>query len=115
MHGRTLLRRAATAVRTRWVYRHISKMSSLKRRGFWWNTMVFTKTHVVGVFFTEAIVVTIGIVLSLAAFLVEDSLTVPLLLAAIVCILVAVTVLLASILSLLFFKGCDQTEPEARQ
>ncbi len=70
--------------------------------------MGFTKTHVLGVFITESFLVTVGIVLAVVSFFVDSSLTIPLLLAAVVSVLVAVAVLLASILSLLFFRGCDQ-------
>ena len=69
--------------------------------------MGFTKTHVVGVFVTESLLVAVGIALTVSAFLVEEPLRVPLLHSGVVSELVAISVILASILSLLFFRGCD--------
>ena len=67
--------------------------------------MGFTRTHVVGVFVTEALCCAIGLVLAVCAFFAERNYTTPLLLAAICSILSAIAVLLASILSLVFFVG----------
>jgi len=72
--------------------------------------MGFTRTHVLGVFITESLLVTIGVALVAAGFYLHNWLTIPLLLAACFSALVAITVLLSSILSLMFFHGYDDTE-----
>jgi hypothetical protein len=76
-----------------------------QRRGWWWRTMGFTKTHLVGVFFTECLLMTIGVVVIIAALAGVFQNTVAWLLVAVCVLLVQLSVLLSSILSLLFYIG----------
>ena len=66
--------------------------------------MGFTKTHLVGVFVTECLLMTIGVGIIIAALgFFQD--TVAWLLVAVCVFLVQLSVLLSSILSLLFYIG----------
>jgi hypothetical protein len=76
-----------------------------QRRGWWWRTMGFTKTHLVGVFFTECLLLTIGVGIAIAALAGVFQDTVAFLLVAVCVFLVQLSVLLSSILSLLFYIG----------
>lgn len=76
-----------------------------KRRGYWWRTMGFTKTHVAGVFLTESLLATLGTVLVVAGVLEVFQNTLAWLLAAVCVFLLQISVLLSSILSLLFYLG----------
>ena len=67
--------------------------------------MGFTRFHFVGVFATESLLCTIGASLALASVLFEEKLAVRLLLGALCSIALAIAVILASILSLLFFAA----------
>lgn len=79
--------------------------AQLKTCGFWWQTMGFTRVHLVGVFATEALLCTIGMGMAIGAFFVDCELAIRLLLAAICSVALAVAVILASILSLIFFAA----------
>lgn len=80
-------------------------MPGLKRTGLWWSLMGFTSTHAVGVFFTESLLCVLGIATGLAAGLTPPALSLRLLAGAACFFLLANAVLLASILSLLFYLG----------
>ena len=80
-------------------------MDTFQRRGWWWRTMGFTKTHLVGVFVTECVLVLIGAALLVASLLQPPQIAHRLLLWAVCVFLVQIGVLLASILSLLFYFG----------
>jgi hypothetical protein len=77
----------------------------MKRRGFWWDTMGFTRTHVVGVFATEGFLCLVGCVLARRAIDAEPGLALRLLLGALCAFALGIVVLLASILSLLFYAA----------
>lgn len=74
-------------------------------RGFWWRTMGYTRLHMTGVFATEALLGVIGVSGMVAAPFCEWQLAVCLLLAAACVFLIQIGVLLASLLSLLFYVG----------
>ena len=78
---------------------------TFQRRGWWWRTMGFTKTHIVGVFVTESVLLLIGVVLVLASFVLPFETAQRLLLTAVCVFLAQIAVLLSSILSLLFYLG----------
>ena len=86
----------------------------MKRRGFWWETMGFTRAHVIGVFATESFLCLVGCVLARRAIDAEPGLGVRLLLGALCAFAVGIVVLLASILSLLFYAAwpSDADKPE---
>ena len=65
--------------------------------------MGFTRTHFVGVFATESFLCVVGIALAGVAAATEERLSVRLLLGALCSLALAIAILLASILSLLFF------------
>lgn len=77
----------------------------IKRQGFWWQTMGFTRTHVVGVFTVQTLLCLIGTVLAVSAIEAQQELAVRILLGAICLFLLEIAVLLGSILSLLFYLG----------
>ncbi len=78
---------------------------TFQRKGWWWRTMGFTKTHFIGVFLTESVLGLIGAVLVLASFLQPFEMAQRLLLSAVCVLLLQIQVLLSSILSLLFYSG----------
>jgi hypothetical protein len=80
-------------------------MVGFKRTGFWWSTMGFTSTHAVGVFFTESLLCLLGIGAGFASVVAAPELSLRLLVGAACLFLLAIAVLLASILSLLFYLG----------
>jgi hypothetical protein len=84
---------------------HINSSDIFQLRGWWWNTMGFTKIHLVGVFFTEFLLGTIGTGIAIAAVAGLFHNTVAWLLVAVCVFLVQLSVLLSSILSLLFYIG----------
>lgn len=77
----------------------------IRKHGVWWQVMGFTRTHLIGVFVTEGLLCTIGFGLACSAILFPDDWGVHLLLGAICSILLAIAVMLASILSLLFYAA----------
>ena len=85
------------------------------RTGFWWNTMGFTRCHLIGIFVTETVVGTLGLASLVGAVLMattkEDRfVALCLFLTAICLFLIQIGVLLSSILSLLFYAGSrDET------
>src|SRR5439155_560044 len=81
-----------------------------QRGGWWWRTMGFTKTHLLGVFITESLLGFVGFAVMVGA--VTAGVTqkswdhvVPALLVAVCIFLIQLSVLLSSILSLLFYIG----------
>ena len=86
----------------------------MNRLGFWWGTMGFTRTHVIGVFATESFPCLAGCVLARRAIDAESGLAVRLLLGALCAFALGIVVLLASILSLLFYAAwpSDSGRPE---
>ena len=82
------------------------KKLTLKKDGWWWKSMGFTKRHMFGVFFTECLCIVLG---GICIFLSFDypRHTTRFLLIGIFCILLSISCILASILSLLFYIGAD--------
>ena len=76
-----------------------------QRSGWWWRTMGFTRTHLLGVFITESALALIGIGLVVAAVTKAWADTMTCLLVAVCVFLLQLSVLLSSILSLLFYMG----------
>ena len=80
----------------------------MKRAGFWWQTMGFTKTHMVGVFYSETFLALAAIVCGALSFSLEGQARMEMLLLAVVLSMLCCAVLLASILSLMFFRWSAQ-------
>src|SRR5438128_2507195 len=91
-----------------------------KRGGWWWRTMGFTKTHLLGVFITESLLGLAGFAVMIGAVVVGVTQKswdhiVPALLVAVCIFLIQLSVLLSSILSLLFYVGSRvETATEAK-
>ncbi len=78
---------------------------SFRRKGFWWRTMGFTKCHLLGVFITDSALTIVAIALVCVSWLCDHDLAIRLLLCGLCVFLLDATVLLSSILSLLFYSG----------
>ena len=76
-----------------------------QHRGWWWRTMGFTRTHIIGVFVTETFLGIVGVGFAVAGFLQSSAIGSRCLLLAVCFFLVQLSVLLSSILSLLFYFG----------
>lgn len=74
-------------------------------KGFWWRTMGFTKCHLLGVFIVDSALAMVGIALVFVSWVCDHDLAIRLLLCALCVFLLDATVLLSSILSLLFYSG----------
>lgn len=75
------------------------------RQGWWWRTMGFTKTHLVGIFITETTLGLLGIAIVACAIIKHPEDMVAWLIVAACVFLLQIGVLLSSILSLLFYMG----------
>lgn len=87
----------------------------IKRRGYWWNTMGFTRTHLVGVMMTETLLCIAGIVLACGSIFWGEQHAIRLLLGALCAIGLAIAVILASILSLLFYAAWPIEDEETQE
>ncbi|MBI4662901.1 MAG: hypothetical protein HY735_29165 [Verrucomicrobia bacterium] len=76
-----------------------------QRRGWWWQTMGFTKTHLIGVFVTVTVLGTVGVIFLLVSCLMPFEEAVRFLVFGVCLFLAQIGVLLSSILSLLFYMG----------
>lgn len=80
---------------------------SFPHRGFWWRTMGFTKCHLVGVFVTETSLGILAICCLLLGFIAPRDISHALFISAVCLLLVQITVLLSSILALMFYWGAS--------
>ena len=77
--------------------------------------MGFTSTHAVGVFVTESVLCLLGVAAGLAAVVAPPELSLRLLIGSACLILLAISVMTASILSLLFFIGTQSAVESDRE
>ena len=77
--------------------------------------MGFTSTHAVGVFVTEGVLCVLGVAAGLAAVVAPPELSLRLLVGSACLILLAIAVMLASILSLLFYIGTQSAMESDRE
>jgi hypothetical protein len=85
-----------------------------QRKGWWWTTMGFTKTHMLGVFIVEALLGMGGLAVVYCALTNVYENMQACLLVAICLFLLQLSVLLTSILSLLFYLGAPR-EPATNE
>lgn len=86
-------------------------MTRFRRSGLWWLLMGFTRTHAVSIFLAESLLCFLGMVAGTVAVFAPPELSLRLLVGACCLILLAIAIIQASMLSLLFFLGSQ--EPEA--